>query len=373
MVVVMGWLCLQMLPIGRWLPDALSAIPLVGGNATTISLDPGSTRLTLLNFATYALLFLLFAQVSADRRRARGMLLSLFLVISGFAVYGLVSLVQFGDTLLGFEKLYYLGSATGTFINRNSFATFLASGLAMGVPLLLDSFGRSQGGRPARSWIRQVLVLMGLLFIAATLLATNSRMGAIAGFAGAIVGFALSIRRVESSRARLWFGLAAVAAIGLVAFVYGAGTLQRLIFTDEDAGRGELYRQVWGTILQRPWTGYGGGSFATVFPLFQHPPLAGDTIWDKAHSTYLALWFEMGLVVGTLPLMVVFALFLRSTRGLWDASSRMNSAATIGVTVVFAIHSLVDFSAEIMANAFLFTAVLALGAARTGKSRAGER
>lgn len=367
-IAVLAWLSFQMLPIGQWLPAALTHVPVLDIAANSISLDPGSTRLTLLNFATYGLLFLLFAQVAANRRRARSMLLALFFVIAAFAVYGLVSLVQLGDTLLGFEKLYYNGNATGTFINRNSFATFLAAGLAIGVPLLVESVGQLRGIGQVGRWLRLALVLLGLLFIAATLFATSSRMGAIAGFVGALIGLGLSLQRVEG-QGRLWLGLGAVVAVIAVAALYGVGTLERLMLSDDETGRVELYRQVWGAIWQRPWAGYGGGSFATVFPMFQHAPLPGDTLWDKAHSTYLALWFELGLVAGTFPMLVVAGLLFRAVRGLWDASSRVISAAAIAVTVVFALHSLVDFSAEIMADAFLFTAILALGAAggRTGE------
>jgi O-antigen ligase len=178
----------------------------------------------------------------------------------------------------------------------------------------------------------------------------------------------------ERTRARWWVLAILVGAAAVVAVLYGADTLERSLLTDGDPGREELYRQVWPPILERPLTGYGGGSFATVFPTLQHAPLgANDTVWDKAHSTYLSLWFELGLIAGSIPLVIIAALSFRAMRNLGDPSSRGISIATIAVTVVFAVHALADFSAEIMANAFLFTAVLALGAAGTGKSRAGER
>jgi len=368
------WLVVQILPIGRWLPESLTLAPAIGLPTRTFSLDPGSTTMTLLNFATYGLLFLLVAQAAANRRRARFLLFSLFLVVVAFAVYGLVSLVQLGDTLLGFEKLYYKGNATGTFVNRNSFATFLAAGLAMGVPLLLDN---NQGKRRSlghlRTWVQPMVVVVGILFIGATLLATQSRMGAAAGLAGTVVTLVLSFVGQKSS-ARWWvLGLMIVAGFAVVSF-YGVGTLQRYMLSDVAEGRDELYRQIWPAIMERPWTGYGGGSFPTVFAAFQHAPLgSGDTVWDKAHSTYLSLWFEMGLVAGSLPLLVILGLMLRAAFSLRDASSRTVSIAAIGVTIVFALHSVVDFSAEIMANAFLFTALLALGASGVGRSEAGKR
>lgn len=373
LIIVLSYLFVQTLPIGQWLPSSLTIVPSLGENIKSLSLDAGSTRLSLVTFATYGLLFLLFAQVAANRQRARVLLLTLFLVVAAFAVYGLVSLTQFGDTLLGFEKQFYRGSATGTFINRNSFATFLAAGLAMGPPLLLDGFNRLRGGSPVSRWLKPAVVSVGLSFIAATLLATGSRMGAIAGAGGGIVSLVLCLIRSESSgRAKLWVSVIAVASLAAVVVLYGTGTIERLIFTraaEED--RGELYRQVWQAIWQRPWTGFGGGSFGTVFPLFQHAPLPG--VLDRAHSTYLALWFEMGFIVGSIPLLIIAALLLRAIRGLWDRSNVSLSVATIGVVTAFGIHSAFDFSAEVMADAFLLTAILSLGAGRTGAPRDGER
>jgi len=372
--LLLVWMIVQILPIGRWLPDGLTLVPMLGTNSMSLSLDPGSTMTTLLNFATYGLLFFLVAQVGANRRRARAMLFSLFLVVVAFAVYGLVSLVQLGDTLLGFEKLSYKGVATGTFVNRNSFATFLAAGLAMGMPLLLDDQGRRRNIGQFGTWLQPALVLLGLLFIAATLLSTSSRMGAAAGLAGFAISLALSFVKAEKARARWWVLAVLIGAAIVVAILYGAGTLERSLLTDGDSAREEIYRQIWPAIFERPLTGFGGGSFPSVFPAFQQSPLgANDTVWDKAHSTYLSLWFELGLIGGSIPLLIVAALSLRALRGFGDPSSRAVSIAAIAITVVFAIHSLVDFSAEIMANAFLFTAVLALGAAGTGPSRAGER
>jgi O-antigen ligase len=358
-LALLAWLCLQSLPIGA---GPLTHVALPETSAAGISLDPGSTRLAALTFATYGVLFLLTSQAVADSRAAHAMLVALFAVIAGYAIYGLVNLTQLGDTLLGAEKSWYGGYATGTFVNRNAFATFLAAGLAIGVPLLAASTARRDA--PAR-WLHPALVLLGLLFIAAALLATGSRMGAVAGGTGVLLGLALSLRR--QSKAPVWFALVALAAVAAVLALYGAGTLERLLLGHDDATRGELYRQVWAAIWQRPWTGYGGGSFAAVFPLFQHAPLPGDVVWDRAHSTYLALWFELGLGFGTVPLLLVAGLARRAVFGLRDPASRPVAAAALAVTAVFAVHALVDFSAEIMANAFLLTAVLALGA------RAGRR
>jgi O-antigen ligase len=352
-----------LLPIGGFFP---APVTLADGSqivARTISMAPGDTALMLVTMGTFALLFFLFSQVAANRRRARIALRALFLIIAASAIFGLISLTQLGDTLLGFEKRYYLGFATGTFVNRNSFATFLASGLAIGVPVLLDSVAAAIAAKSSRQWVFVAVIAAGIVFIVAALLASGSRMGAFAGGAGALVTFGIGLFAVRDlGRSRLVFVLVGVVAAAALIVLYGSGVMERLIFTHDEDGRGELYAQVWQAILQRPLLGYGGGSFPSTFQIFQHAPLAGEVVWDHAHSTYLALWFELGFVFGSIPLVIIGSLAVRSALGFKDRSNSLLALAAIGVVVVFGIHSIVDFSAEIMANAFLLIAVLALGA-----------
>ena len=77
------------------------------------------------------------------------------------------------------------------------------------------------------------------------------------------------------------------------------------------AVRGDLYRQVWGMILARPWTGYGGEAFELAYPLFHRPPVDPDLVWDHAHSSYLALWTDYGLIFGSMPLLMLLITFVR--------------------------------------------------------------
>ena len=91
---------------------------------------------------------------------------------------------------------------------------------------------------------------------------------------------------------------------------------------------------------------------------------------EQAHSTYLALWAEFGFLFGSLPLLIVLAAAIRLL------ASRLSGLclAAIGVIVVAAVHSIVDFSLEIEAVAFIFVAVvfLAIGASLGAADRRQE-
>lgn len=368
-LAVSVWLVIQVIPFGLFV--APFTVNLAGGEVittNTISTAPGATLLMLIRIVSYGLFFVLALQAGAKDTRSSTMLMAIFWIIVGHAGFALLQLTQFGDTILGLPKNSYLGVATGTFINRNSFATFLAIGLSVGVALLPELITRKLA-RNQSSVDRAFVVMVylgGLFLIMVTLLATQSRMGLFAGVAGAFFVLLLVLKQH-----RLWKVLVPAAIVGALALIvvttwtFGQGVLERVIGL-ESAGdtRGELYAQVWEQILTRPLLGFGGGAFSLFFPAYFGPPLTLNVFWDKAHSTYLALFSELGLVAGTLPILAVLVIFART---LWSqiASGRLSAArlASIGAMITVALHSLVDFSVEIQANSFLFAAVAALGLA----------
>ena len=333
----------------------------------SLSLSPGATFLMLLRMITFALFFLIIAETSLDSRTPRTLLRWLLAIAVSYALVGLFFLRQ-GDTFIGMEKWAYAGSATASFVNRNSFATFLSFGLVLGVAQLcteLRDLSRERFVSPLRTLLRSraAYVGTGLIIIIAALIATQSRMGVLSGVVG--MGVVLVATAVHQ---RPTAGMAAVAAVVTALIVtllvvgFGSGLMERLGSLDTDAGgRAALYEQIVGMIASRPWTGFGGGSFELAFPLFHQLPVAPDVTWDKAHSTYLALWSEMGVVIGSLPLVIYGMLVLQAVRLLMARKGQgLVAVSALGCVAVAATHSLVDFSLEIQANTFVLLAVLAL-------------
>lgn len=375
LIVFTLYAALQVVPLGQFIPIAFE---LPGGvlAASRLSLTPGDSWLALVSFTSFGLFTLLALQAAANRRRARLMLAVLFLVVVAHAVFALVNLRFLGDTVLGLPKTQYEGFATGTFVNRNSFATFVAAGLSLGVAQLFELVARERERGDLSLWIAIPATFFGLLFVAAALLATGSRMGAITGAVAVALVLVLALISAPAARRRATMAVASLIALLLVAAViaYGSGTLDRVARLDAGGeGRADLYQQVIQAILVRPWSGYGGGSFITAFPAFQHAPLSGELVWNKAHSTYLALWFEYGVVFGSIPILIVVSLVMRALSGLFSASSRFLALAATGVAVTFAVHSIVDFSLEIQGNVYLMLAVIALGAAHVRSPRVSAR
>ncbi|WP_075290730.1 O-antigen ligase family protein [Pararhizobium arenae] len=362
----------QIVPVG--FPSALpeNALGVVDQYVSTISLTPHDTVFALVRWCTYGLLFVLVLQLAANPQRAQLFLKLLYWSIVLHAILSLMFLLQFGDTILGIPKWKYFGDALGGFINRNSFATFLAFGSVLGLNLLLPGARllAKRGGKPADSWGRDTLIMgVGLLIILVALIATNSRMGVFAALCGMLFSAGLAVfKRSEAGEGfRIWpLVLFFVVAAVFGAVTYGGTLTERLGRTGSDAEiRQKLYAQVIDMIHLRPLTGYGGDSFEYVFPLFHRPPVSVDLVWSKTHSTYLALWSDYGLLFGSLPILLVAIVFVQ----LVGVHRKMKSQDSlircgIGAVVVCAVHSLVDFSLEIQAVTFVFVAILAVAWAR---------
>lgn len=373
--IALLWLVLCLFSAVQFLLPVATVFAGPNGEATAsrLSLAPGASLFSLVQFATLAVFFFLILQVSSNRQRARSIAWALFIVMVIHAVYGLLALTQFDDTLLFLEKWAYWGSATGTFVNRNSYATFLAFGLVLGTALTGQSI--QQAAETRQTPIANIAVsLVGLGFLVAALYLTQSRMGVAAGLAGSLVvlfGFVIKMWRTVPRFALLVVILALVLA-GLGVLLFGSGLVERLGSVERDFDvRAALYMQVGEMIAARPLLGFGGGSFEVAFPLFHQLPVSPDLVWDRAHSTYLALWTEYGVIFGSIPLLVVAVIAIRCAALYWvRGTDWLLPLVAVGVTVTAALHSLVDFSLEMEANGLLFAALLALGLA--GASQYGR-
>lgn len=372
--IVCIWLVVQVLPI---FPVPLALSDGTSLSLSTISIAPDMTVLMLIRQLTYGLFFYLMLQVCARDQRRKLMFDVLLWIIIAYGVYGMTSLYS-GDTILGLEKWAYYGYATGTFVNRNSFATFLAMGGVIAATrmgkLLSDRAEKHPSDGSIRNFRSNMLIYgLAYAFLLTVVLSTGSRMGLFVTIVGAVTAFSVTLRRTQLGVLALSVPVALTVAV-LAMIYYGQGLFERLGSLESSANvRSDFYVQVWELILQRPWTGFGGGTFELAYPLVHEAPVNSDVVWSKAHNTYLALWSELGFVVGSLPIIAVALLALRMGAGIARKRGSIESQAIgAGVLAIGAIHSLVDFSLEIPANTFVFLALLAAGSVSTVNLRSSR-
>ncbi|MCF6303983.1 MAG: O-antigen ligase family protein [Rhodobacteraceae bacterium] len=314
--------------------------------ALPTSIAPRASLLALLRVLSYACFFWLILKAIDTKQKRQTFLFIAFLTVVFQCVIGILLLTNAIGLPPVFGKIYYPNSLTGSFINRNSFATYIGFGILTGLYLWQNTSTRG----------RQYLTL-GIALLGTSLFLTNSRFGVIAFLVGLMVFQA----RTPTKTTLPTLMVLASFCIAIVFF------WQFSDFRIPDLGqdiktRLTLFSQVIEMIKTRPLTGFGADSFAVAFPQFHMPPLDPDLVWDKAHNTYLTNWAELGLIFGSIPvIMAALSVFhlLKPTQ------KNGFAALAISVIALAATHSLADFSLEIQANMFLFLAIIAIALGET--------
>jgi O-antigen ligase len=375
---------IQMTPLGAGAVSALSprsAALLEGLDPVprpTLSLAPEATASALRTGA--ALVGILFVATTVVAARGAARLAFSAVLASAFqGLYGLLVLASGHDRIWGVPKTAYLDSATGTFVNRNHFAGFLAATLPLGVGLVVASARRVQerAGGGSR-WLGALspegskAILLGLLVLTgiAGLLLSFSRAGTALGLM-AILGTAVVLLRGTPSRRLVGIGIVvAIAAVPLIDL--GADRL-----LDRYASAGSDFRAAGGRVtvaddtLQMiaafPVAGAGFGAFTWVYPAFSSPEVR--LFYAHAHEDLLQLAAEGGLPAVVLLGVILVALARPLFRHMTTPSVPIATGAGFGLAALL-MHALVDFNFHIPANAAIaaLLAGILFGASWTGRS-----
>jgi O-antigen ligase len=373
------WASIQTLPMpAAWLA-AISAgheavLQTTQITTSSISLDAGLTRqLALLSWSYWAMYVLTLLFVDKPGRM-RTLMFALVLSGVGQALYG--SFMTLSGLEYGFfvPKSAYVGTATGTFVNRNHFAGYLELCLAVGIGLLVASMSTRQHQHwrdRMRAFLDTLLgpkirlrVFLALMVVALVL--TRSRMGNAAFFIslplwglmlmflqrkfhrGALVLF-VSLMLVDFAIVGQWFGFSELA--------------ERLQTTSVEAeSRDEVVRDSVALLQDYAVTGSGVGTWYTAFPRYRGEDI--PYFYDHAHNDYLQLGSDFGVVgIAALALSVLYALVaaMKSMALRHDQLALgVAFASAMGITCLL-LHSAVDFNLQIPANALLLVVLLAFG------------
>jgi len=328
-----------------WLA-ALALIPLWGiaqlfAGRTVYDAD------TVVSILHWTALFAIFAVgVHAFDETGRGVFLRLLLSFgAAAAVMVLLSPylpVEIASKVFPAEQDFH-----GPFQNRNNYAAFALLVIPVAAWHGLDARGRSWAG-----WAAAALLY-------ATVIGSGSRAGAVLATIEAVAILAAARLR-GVSRKRLAAGALSFAALG-AAFTAVAGwelLWERLHFSDPLEYRREIYRATLAMIADQPWTGFGLGTFATVYPRFA--VFDSGLFVNYAHNDWLQWAAEGGLGMAALTAALVAALAPRAVRSVWG----------LGVLFV-ALHALVDFPMQRLGVAGWAVALgAALAACETPSRRA---
>ncbi|MGA7807974.1 O-antigen ligase family protein [Bradyrhizobium sp.] len=315
--------------------------------------------------------------VGTSRRKGDLLMLVAQYSILLYALYGLIALVLTPNMLLWAPKLAYRGSLTASFVNHNTAATFIGSGVILwfcSVYITLQSF-RTGSLRllllvPSNEHVAFKVILQSAaaLICFFALLLTGSRGGLICSSLGVLVAISLMI--ANRLQPRFWYALAgglATLAV-MAAWLSGIGRIgSQGLF---DGARWSVYGLCIESIRQRPLLGAGAGTFADLFPSLRPDNFPGWGVWDFAHSTILEIAVEMGIPMAAMVLIAAVASLIILVQAALRSKDRSRSSlsAIAGIVVLTYLHATIDFSLQIPGYLIVFAILLGCGLARAAGS-----
>jgi len=263
---------------------------------TRFIFDPHATIEQLLKTAAYVSLFILTIALVNTEKRIKAVLNVLFYCGVFQAGYGALMTLTGIEHIFWMSKEAYIGRATGTFINRNHFANYLAICAAAGTALLLIDLSRNK----VRGWkniligllnfilSRKMLFRIGLTLIVVGIVLSRSRMGNTAFFISLIsAGFIWMVftRRVSRNAILLLTSLVVI-DLWVVGNWFGFEEVQARIQNTSASSetRDDVVRDTLVYISQNPILGTGGGSYYSVYSYYKSPDVNG--YYDYTHNDY---------------------------------------------------------------------------------------
>jgi O-antigen ligase len=356
----------------------------LGANGSA-SIDPSLTLSTIGWTATLSIILVAIAKGSDVPFVLRFMRLAAG-TASAVAFFGLLVGALGIPTLGVAAKNAYLGWLTGTFVNRNSAATFFSFGMTAALVLatwparnLLPSRKRPTRFLRAFHWQDpQTPWLAVAIFLFIAVVMTGSRGGLIATVVSLAAFFAVwvvKLRKFGTFGAATLLVMVALCTFS-VTVLAGAGIFDRPDAESSTNVRISLYREALRAIRDRPLLGHGAGTYATVQPLYHSSATPEEFVWNRAHSSYLEAAMTLGIPATAIVLAVSVLVLVWMIRAL--ARSREPNPALIAappIATMAAVHSFVDFSLQMQAIALYFVifAGLAIGAAADARHRQRSR
>jgi len=321
--------------------------------------------------------------VGTDRDRAHQILQVIAWSGVAYAAYGVLSFLIEPTMILWRDKRDYLGSVTGTFINRNTAAAYFGSCAVVWFTLLLSQVRRHLRnqkiiwkkfpGLILTNTPRTIIISFSMLFVCLmAMFLTGSRAGVVLSLLALIITFTVFFRNDLPRRTGIWIALAGGGAVAVVLLQFMGGVVSnRFDVTGlSDEGRFAAYRSTLRMIADYPWFGTGLGTFAWSFPAYRSPDVSMWGVWDIAHSTPLELAAEVGLpLAGAVCLgwVVMLGVLIRGIR--IRRKDTIIPLAAFSVSTIAILHSCIDFSLQMPGFAIVIFALVGAGLAQSFGSK----
>jgi O-antigen ligase len=345
---------------------------------TTLSISPHDSVLALVRFLAYLSAFLLAAYLFDSGKRKSPLIRALILLGCFEAIYGIVQYLTGWQKIFTYTKLFDIGEATGTYINRNHFAGFLELILPFVLASGFYSFQiwseRRQTGLDRRAsverssaGVRSIFYLFLMVIMVVAVIFSRSRSGILVTVFSIV--FIVLLAQVKAKR-KAWmlgFFLFLGCVLGYGLWIGLDPVLARFELMREPGylqleGRIAIWKDTLRLVRDHPLVGTGLGTFGTAFRRYQTNLV--EKYADHAHNDYLEFAADTGLLGAALLFLPILYLFIKMIICFLDDPRRYRRAVTlgcIGSTLALLIHSVTDFNLQIPANALIFAVVLGIG------------
>ena len=362
---------LQLPLLGVVLLGVVQILPLrdgSGGVLRTLSFDPYSTKLVVVQLATL-LVYFAATLVFVDTPHRLHVLVRTIMIFGFFlAIFGLT------QSFTSPTKVYWMrelnqSTAFGPFINRHHFAGYMELTISLPLGLLLA------GAIDKQKWLLY-LFLAGLMGVA--LVMTASRGGIISLVAEIFfLMIVTAIWRKPSERRRrkthrFKFVLGRLGATGALLFALFLGvillggefSIMRFIDTvntdDPTTGRAHFWAVTLDIIKAHPYIGTGLGAFGVIYT--KYDTRNGLYRLEQAHNDYLQVLSDAGIIGAVLALSFVLILFGKAIARARSRDDFRRGVALAALSGCFAVmvHSFFDFTLHTTSNALLFLVLAAI-------------
>ena len=363
-LIVLG--LVQLLPLRAVSSGGATELALVN----SLSLDPNSTRLVLVQLASLVIYFAATLVFTDTPHRLRVLVRTIMVFGFLLAIFGLT------QSFTSPTKVYWIrelnqSTAFGPFINRHHFAGYMELTIALPLGLLFA------GAVDKEKRIIYVFIA-GLMGVA--LVMTASRGGVISLVAEVLfLVVVTAIWRRPSERRRHGkrshrlkrvagrLGMAGALLFGLflgVILLGGEFSINRFIDSvntdDPTTGRAHFWAVTVDIIKANPFLGTGLGAFGVIYT--RYDTRNGLYRLEQAHNDYLQILSDAGIVGAVLALGFVLLLFYKgfSRAGSRDDFRRGVALAALSGCFAVLVHSFFDFTLHTTSNALLFLVLAAI-------------
>ncbi|MCU1306564.1 MAG: O-antigen polymerase [Acidobacteriaceae bacterium] len=332
-----------------FLPAAAFAIVVVAQIALRTTVFQYGSVVEAMNYFCYAILMFLAAQVLRSERQLK--LFAAALATFGFlmALFAIIQSLTSNGLIYWFRQPRFTSPIYGSYVNRNHYAGLME--MLMPFALVL-SFSRHFNDA------LRLLLGFSAVVMGASIVLSGSRGGATAFLAELVFLALISFVIQKRSGGMLWgIPLFFFLLVGFLFWIDIGSFLHRWTSITEDleTGRPAIARDCLRMFWNRPFLGWGLGSFPTIYPQFRS--FYTDYFINQAHNDFLQVLVETGIAGALSMLWFVVAIYKISLQRLRDSRSDIRQAvrlaALTGCTGIL-IHSIVDFNLHIPANAVLF-------------------